>query len=158
MSPGTRAGSPERPRVPPNCDLALGLRCVEKSEPGRSVWSMAADERFANPVGQVQGGVLAALADSAMAASTISWARGQHMRVTASTTDLDIRFLRPARAGEDATLTCTARVRSGGRRIAFGEAEIVDERATLVATATATYLLTPRERQATQRHESDPED
>lgn len=142
--PPAAAGSPARPRVPPNCDLALGLRCVDKPEPGRTVWAMPADERFANPVGQIQGGVLAALADSAMAASTITWARAQGMRVTAANTDLDVRFLRPARAQEGTTLTCTARVRSGGRRVAFTEAEVVDDDGTLVATAASTYLLTPR--------------
>jgi len=142
--PTPAAGSPERPRVPPNCDLTLALRCVDKSEPGRTVWTMAIDERFANPVGQVQGGLLGALADSAMAASTITWARGQGLRVTAANTDLAVRFLRPAAARAGTALTCDARVRSGGRRVAFAEADIVDERGTLVATATSTYLLTPR--------------
>ena len=42
-------------QVPPNCDLTLGMVCIDKSEPGRTVWRMTADERFANPVGIVQG-------------------------------------------------------------------------------------------------------
>ena len=45
-------------QVPPNCDLTLGLRCVDKSEPGHTVWEMRADERFANP-GNVTFSVLA---------------------------------------------------------------------------------------------------
>ena len=45
-----------RVQVPPNCDLTLGMVCLDKSEPGRTVWRMTADERFANPVGIVQGG------------------------------------------------------------------------------------------------------
>jgi uncharacterized protein (TIGR00369 family) len=129
-----------RPRVPPNCDLTLGLRCVDKSEPGVTVWRMDADERFANPMGAVQGGFVTALADSAMAASTVTWAIGRTMRVTTANAELKISFLRPA-TGD---LTCTARVISGGRRIVFVEAEVVDDVGTLVAKASSTYLLTPR--------------
>ena len=107
---------------------------------------MSADERFANPTGQVQGGILAALADSATAAAVVTWSRARKMRVTVATTDLHIRFLRPAASGPGRVLTCTARVRSGGRRIVFADAELTDEEGTLVATATATCLLTPRDR------------
>ena len=37
----------KRVQVPPNCDLTLGIVCTDKSEPGRTVWRMLADERFA---------------------------------------------------------------------------------------------------------------
>ena len=47
-----------RLQVPPNCDLTLGMVCVDKPTDGVSVWRMLADERFANPVGMVQGGFL----------------------------------------------------------------------------------------------------
>jgi len=50
------APTDRRVQVPPNCDLTLGMTCVDKSEPGRAVWRMTADERFANPTGVVQGG------------------------------------------------------------------------------------------------------
>ena len=60
------APTDQRVQVPPNCDLTLGMVCVDKSTPGRSVWRMLADERFANPVGIIQGGFVAAFADSAM--------------------------------------------------------------------------------------------
>lgn len=132
-------------RIPPNCDLALGLRCVDKAEPGSSTWTMPADERFANPTGQVQGGILGALADSAAAAAVVTWARDRRMRVTVATTDLHVRFLRPAATGPGLVLTCTARVRSGGRRVVFAEADVTDADGTLVATASATCLLTPRD-------------
>ena len=70
--------APTDPRiqVPPNSELTLGAVCVDKAQAGRSVWHMAADERFANPAGTIQGGFLAALADSAMGAATITWAAG----------------------------------------------------------------------------------
>jgi uncharacterized protein (TIGR00369 family) len=123
--------------------MALGLRCEDKSVPGTTVWSMPADERFANPGGVMQGGILAALADSAMAASTVTWARGQGRRVHTANTEMKISFLRPAVVG--GTLTCTARVISGGGRVVFVEAEVAGESGALVAKASSTYLLTSRD-------------
>jgi uncharacterized protein (TIGR00369 family) len=134
---------PITPRVPPNCDLLLGARCVDKSEPGITVWEMYAEERFANPVGAVQGGFLAALADTAMAASTVTWARARDLRVNTANVELKISFLRPALTGR--LLTCTARVVAGGRRVVFAEAEVVDDADTAVARTSSTYLLSPRD-------------
>jgi uncharacterized protein (TIGR00369 family) len=133
--------APVRPRVPPNCDLTLGLTCVDKSEPGVTVWTMDGDERFANPVGVIQGGFVAAFADSAMATATVTGLRGQ--KAYTANTEMKISFLRPARVGS--VLTCTARVISGGKRVSFVEADIVDDAGVLVAKASSSYLITPRE-------------
>jgi len=130
-----------RVQVPPNCDLTLGMVCVDKSEPGITVWEMPADERFANPVGVLQGGFLAACCDSAMGAASITWAQGR--KVTSANAELKVSFLAPVRPG--GVLTCTSRVISGGRRVAFVEAEVVDAAGRLVAKASSTYLLAPRE-------------
>lgn len=129
-----------RVQVPPNCDLTLGMVCVDKSEPGRSVWRMPADERFTNPVGILQGGFLAAFCDSAMGAATVTWASGR--KVFSATTEMKVSFLAPVRP--DGMLTCDARVISGGSRIAFVEADVTDDQGRLVAKASSTYLLTPR--------------
>ena len=67
-------------QVPPNCELTLGMTCVDKSEPGRTVWRMLADERFANPIGVVQGGFLGAMADSAMGSATVTYAHASGER------------------------------------------------------------------------------
>ena len=115
--------------------------CLDKSEPGRTVWQMAADERFANPTGILQGGFVAALADSSMGAASVTWARQR--KVFSANAELKISFLRPARVGS--MLTCTAYVISGGQRACFVEAEVVDDEGTMVAKASSTYLLTPRE-------------
>lgn len=136
------APTDQRVQVPPACDLTLGMVCLDKSEPGRTVWQMLADERFSNPVGIVQGGFVAAFADSAMGAASVTYARER--KVFSANAELKISFLRPARVGT--TLTCTAFVLSGGNRAAFLEAEVVDSDGTLVAKATSTYLLTPRDR------------
>jgi acyl-coenzyme A thioesterase PaaI-like protein len=44
-----------------------------------------------------------------------------------------------------ALLECTATVVSGGARVAFVEAEVVDDRGTTVALASSTYLFTDRD-------------
>ena len=135
-------------QVPPNCDLTLGMTCVDKSEPGRTVWRMPADERFTNPAGILQGGFLAAMADSAMGASSVTWAAERSdptstgRKVYSANAELKISFTRPVSPGGE--LTCTAWVVSGGNRAAFLEAEIVDGEGRLVAKASSTYLLSPR--------------
>jgi uncharacterized protein (TIGR00369 family) len=131
----------KRVQVPPNCDLTLGMVCIEKGTPGHTVWQMVADERFGNPVGIVQGGFVAAFADSAMGAASLTFARER--KVFSANAEMKISFLKPVNVGS--TLTCTATVISGGKRAAFVEAEVVDDDGRLVAKANSTYLLTPRE-------------
>ena len=131
----------QRVQVPPNCDLTLGMVCIDKTEPGRSVWRMLADERFANPVGIVQGGFVAAFADSAMGAASVTFAKDR--KVFSANAEIKVSFLKPAKVGS--TLTCTAYVISGGNRAAFIEAEITDDDGRMIAKASSTYLLTPRE-------------
>jgi uncharacterized protein (TIGR00369 family) len=114
--------------------------CVDKAEPGRTIWRMRADERFSNPVGAIQGGFLAAFADSAMGAASLTHVRAK--KVFSANAELKISFIAPARVG--ATLTCTAEVVGGGQRTAFLEAEIVDEKDRVVARASSTYLLSDR--------------
>ena len=152
-----------RMQVPPNSDLTLGMVCVDKSVPGRCTWRMTADERFANPAGTMQGGFLAAFADSSMGAAAVTFVQGR--KVFAANAEMKISFLAPVRPG--AVLTCTAEVLSGGSMVAFVEASIVAtvdaasagryggadlgaDTATapdgrLVARANSTYILRPRD-------------
>jgi uncharacterized protein (TIGR00369 family) len=131
----------KRVQVPPNCDLTLGMVCLDKSEPGRTVWHMVADERFGNPVGIVQGGFLAAFADSSMGAASVTFASDR--KVFSANAEMKISFLKAVPVGSE--LTCTAYVISGGRRAAFVEAEVVDGEGRLVAKASSSYILTPRD-------------
>lgn len=130
----------KRVQVPPNCDLTLGMVCTDKSEPGVTVWTMTADERFGNPVGIVQGGFLAAFCDSAMGASSVTWAGDR--KVFSANAEMKVSFLKAVPVGQQ--LTCTARVISGGQRAAFVEAEVVDADGRLVAKASSTYMLRDR--------------
>ena len=133
--------SDQRVQVPPNCDLTLGMVCVDKSEPGRTVWRMVGDERMSNPVGLVQGGFLAALCDSAMGASSVTYAGDR--KVFSANAELKVSFLKAVKVGT--ALTCTATVISGGQRLAFVEAEVVDDAGRLVVKASSTYVYTPRD-------------
>ncbi len=127
-------------QIPPNCDLTLGLTCVDKSEPGRTVWRAKVDERFMNPAGLLQGGFLAAMLDSAMGASAVT-AAGER-RVSVANTEMKISFLRAVR--EHDVLTCVATVLKPGRVISFVEAKVTNEAGALVATASSTYLIKGR--------------
>ncbi len=127
-------------QIPPNCDLTLGLTCVDKSTRGTSVWRMRIDDRFLNPAGIVQGGFLAAMADSAMGASVVTTVGDR--KVIVANTEMKVSLLRPAQRG--ALLTCTATVLKAGSVISFVGARIVDENDQLIATASSTYLLKER--------------
>jgi len=127
-------------QIPPNCDLTLGLTCIDKSVPGRTVWQARVDERFLNPAGVVQGGFLAAMLDSAMGASAVTVV-GER-KVNVANTEMKISFLRPVRAGD--VLTCVATVLKPGKVISFLEAKIFDADDRLVATASSTYLVKER--------------
>jgi uncharacterized protein (TIGR00369 family) len=116
--------------------------CIEKSQPGHTIWTMAADGRFANPAGTIQGGFLAALCDTAMGSATVTWARAEGRKVFSANAEMKISFLRAARVGT--VLTCTAGVVSGGRRVVFVEADVVDADGRDVARASSTYVLTER--------------
>jgi uncharacterized protein (TIGR00369 family) len=135
------ADTARRPRIPPNSDVTLGMVCVDKSEPGVIVWRMTPAEQFANPMGVMQGGFVAAFADSAMSSATITNLRGR--KAYTANTEMKISFLKGVPIGEP--ITCTARVIGGGQRVTFVEAEVTDSSGTLLAKASSTYLLTPRE-------------
>jgi uncharacterized protein (TIGR00369 family) len=115
--------------------------CIDKADPGRTVWCMTADERFANPAGTIQGGFLCAFIDSAMGSATVTWARDR--KVFSANAEMKVSFLKAARVGS--LLTCTATVVSGGSRLLFTEAEVVDDDQRAIARASSTYLLTARD-------------
>ena len=127
-------------QVPPGCDLTLGMVCVDKSTPGRTVWTMTADERMENPVGVIQGGFISAFADSAMGAAAVTNVTDR--KVTVANAEMKISFLAAVRSGTQ--LTCEAEVISSGSRVAFLEATVVDDTDRIVARVSSTYLYRDR--------------
>jgi uncharacterized protein (TIGR00369 family) len=137
-----------RMQVPPNSDLTLGMVCIDKAVPGRCVWRMTADERFMNPAGIMQGGLVAAFCDSSMGAAAVTFVEGR--KVFSSNAEMKVSFLGPVAQG--AMLTCTAEVVSGGKRVAFVECSVVAvggagaaDAERLVARASSTYMYKERD-------------
>jgi uncharacterized protein (TIGR00369 family) len=128
-------------QIPPNCDLTLGLVCVDKTVPGSTVWQARADERFANPAGIIQGGFLSALLDSAMGASAVT-ALQPGRKAFVANAEMKVMFLRSAQVGD--LLTIETETRSAGRTVLFLEGRIRDERGQIVAKATSTYIARDR--------------
>lgn len=127
-------------QVPPNCDLTLGLTCVDKSTPGVTTWTMLADERFANPGGVIQGGFIAAMLDSSMGASAVTSLEGRRARV--ANAEMKVSFLRSARVGS--TLTCVATTIESHSTVIFVEGRVTDDDGRLIATASSTYIAKAR--------------
>lgn len=111
----------------------LGLRLI-RVENGTAVVEFAADERHANPMGTLHGGVLCDLADAAMGiAYRSTLPEGESL----ATIELKINFLRPV---WKATLRATARVVHAGKIVGLIDCDVVDEQNRLVARASSTCM------------------
>ncbi len=88
-----------------------------------------------NGSGTVHGGVLATLADTAVAFALATNFDG---KMGFATTDLTIHFLRRARTD----VLARARILKKGARVNVGEVQIVDETGREVARVLATFVLT----------------
>ena len=109
---------------------------VSSTEEGRAVVNLRAEERHLNPNGTVHGGVVYTLVDVSMAEALKTMIEGDERPVTI---EIKINYLEPGRPG---TLSSTAQVRKGGKRITIVEAEIAQEEdGEVVALASGTYTL-----------------
>ena len=114
----------------------LGLRLVETGE-GTAVVEMATTEDMANASGFVHGGMISTLADSAMGRSLRTLSPGV---ARAMSYDLKLNFINAAKIGEN--LRATGRVVHAGRRTVVTECQIEGRDGKLVATASATFVVT----------------
>jgi uncharacterized protein (TIGR00369 family) len=104
---------------------------------GTAMVDMKATEDMANHAGFVHGGMLSTLADSAMGRSVHTLTP----RVTrAMSFDLKLNFINAAKIGE--TLRATGHVIHAGRRTVVTECRIAGKDGRLVATASATFVVT----------------
>ncbi|MEO1063808.1 MAG: PaaI family thioesterase [Actinomycetota bacterium] len=93
------------------------------------------DDRHGQPHGAVHGGVVFTILDTAMgAAATSVLEEGQ----ICATSDLQIRFLRPAFEG---SLTADATVVNAGRRLVTVRGDVTDGEGRLIATGTAAFAV-----------------
>ena len=118
---------------PPPVARLIGFR-MTAAEPGRTEFELEADERHANPMGTLHGGILCDLADAAMGTA---YATQLEEGESFTTLELKINFLRPVWTGK---LSATGRVVQRGRTVGLAECDVLDEGGRLVARASSTCL------------------
>ncbi len=114
----------------------LGIRLVATEE-GSATVEMQLTEDMANHAGFVHGGMISALAESAMGRSVGSL---KPPVAVAMGFDLKVSFISPASVGE--RLRATGQVIHAGRRTAVTECRVEGPGGNLVATATGTFVIT----------------
>lgn len=115
----------------------LGLELIEiDSAAGRTRFRMVARPEFCNPMGNLQGGIIATALDDAAATACIAKAG---RRVGVPTIEFKVSFLAPARMG--AELSCEGRVVKMGRTVTFAEADMTDETGKLIARMSTSVML-----------------
>ena len=125
----------------PPAAVLLGREVVSvDAKSGEVQRRFLADRQFANRHGTVQGGMLAAMLDSATGNAVMA---GLPSHLTAVTTRLDTQFLKPAGLGE---MVATARVMHRDDRSAEVTAELADGAGQIVATARAELRIRARPR------------
>jgi uncharacterized protein (TIGR00369 family) len=120
--------------APPAAATKIGMRLTSFTE-GEAVVALDADASHANPMGTVQGGILAAIADAAM-----GWAYMTTLGEGESYTTLELKtnFLRPVRTGR---LEARARVRNAGRTVGLVECDVVADGGKVAAYAVSTCMV-----------------
>ncbi|MCA9822932.1 MAG: PaaI family thioesterase [Dehalococcoidia bacterium] len=97
----------------------LGAEVVSRGD-DRAVLRFPVMQEFTNPRGHVQGGIVAAMMDGAMAVAASGLA----------TATMQFSLLRPATGG---SLTVSAEVVKRGRQLLYCEAEVRDDEGRLIA-------------------------
>ena len=111
----------------------LGLKLAQL-RPGRAALTLDASLRHSHPQG-IHGGVLATLADTALAMAIFTRLPEQ---TRISTVEMKINYLAPHKRGR---LRAEARVLHQGKRLAMGEVEIRNPMGKLVAKSLLTFSL-----------------
>ena len=124
-----------RAPMPPVADL-LGWQ-LDEVDPAAGTITVTFEARpeFANPMGNIQGGILAAMLDDTMGPALVATLPpGQF----APTLEMKVSYFAPAKVGP---LWGHGRVVQAGRTNAFVEADLVDTDGTLIARASATVRI-----------------
>ena len=112
--------------------LAFDLRCLSV-DPRTALFVQESVPLTPNPNGAVNGGIVVAIADQAMAIVATRQAKNGHLPATAS---LHTQFHAPALA----PLRIEATLLGGGRRVTFVEAVIFDRHGERCATTQGTFV------------------
>ena len=120
--------------APPPVATLLGISLASFKD-GEAVVTLAAGDSHTNPMGTVQGGVLAAIADAAMGwAFMTTLGDGESY----TTVEMKINFVRAVRAGR---IAARARVKNAGRTLGLIECDVLDDAGKLLAHAVGTCMI-----------------
>lgn len=124
----------------PPLQLLTGLRPVAVGA-GEATFALPCHEWLCSPLGTVEGGTIAMLADAAITGAIQAAAPAG---APVASVDVKVNFLRPVQP-DGGELVAQGRVRHGGRTIAVAEAELVnaDGRPVALATGSAMPLAAP---------------
>ena len=118
--------------LPPIAKL-LGFRIVSL-ESGQVIVELDADERHANPMGTLHGGILCDIADAAMG---LAYASTLEENESFTTLEFKINFLKPI---WQARLRAIGKVVKRGKTIGLTECDVLDEQQHLIARASSTCM------------------
>lgn len=119
----------------PQVARTLGARIMEvQPEIGTIRMAYEGIQAFTNPLGQIQGGIVASMLDDTMALALLSMLDEDEF---APTLELKVNFISPARIGR---LEGVGKVLSKGKSVCVVEGELRQEER-LVAKSTATALI-----------------
>ena len=113
-----------------------GMDLIEVGN-GKAELAMDLRPHHFNPQGIVHGGIISALADSAIGLALRSQLRAG---MTHRTAQLDVHFLAK---GEGNRLIGRGRALHLGERMGYGEADVMDGAGRLLAKASATFIVLP---------------
>ncbi len=120
-------------KIPPPVAELIGIDLVEAGG-GECTMRLEAQERHANPMGTLHGGILCDIADAAMGMAFFSTLEeGESF----TTLELKMNYLRPFWTG---TLLAHGKVISRGKTGGLTECRIVDDQERLIAHATSTCM------------------
>ncbi|NVN91944.1 MAG: PaaI family thioesterase [Desulfuromonadales bacterium] len=120
-----------QPLMPIAALLGIKLTSVEL---GQAVLEYDTDQNHANAMGTLHGGVLCAIADTAMGVAFYTVLEDEE---SLTTLELKINYLKPVWKGK---LTASARVVKRGKITGLVECDILDEKQQLIARASSTYM------------------
>lgn len=123
---------------PPIAQL-IGFRPTH-IELGRSVMELDADQRHANPMGTLHGGVICDIADAAMGTALATTLEDDE---SFTTIDLNAKYFKPI---WNARITATAVVVRRTRALGLIECEVTDESGSLIAKVYSTCMVLRGER------------
>lgn len=120
--------------------ITMGIEIVSY-EQGKAVLKMQVRPDMHNGVGWLQGGMLVALADEAIALALYTLLKEHEGIATISESTSFVKGLR------EGVITAEAKVIKKGRRVAFAEAEVFfdDGKKTLLSRTSAAFAVTAKE-------------